>query len=240
MPSKINTVKAWSYSALTLFESCPRQFKYRKIDKLPEPKAEAMVRGIRIHNEAAKFLEGKLDEVPDSCMLFEDQFWELRDMNPIVEQQWAFTQGYKSVSWFDKKVRLRIIIDVGLEYSNNTADIIDHKTGKFRGEEEEDEDGEITYVVEEGSEYDEQMALFAAGMFKRNPLLTDVTTRLWFLDQGIEVIKEYTKDQALNKLDELEDRAEVMMTTERFPPSPSWKCRFCVWSADQEGQCEFK
>ncbi len=223
---KINTVKAWSYSALALFESCPRQFKYRKIDKLPEAKAPAMVRGIKIHNEAAKFLEGKLDKVPDSCMLFEDQFWELRDMNPIVEQQWAFTKGYKPVSWFDKRVKLRIVMDVGLEYSDNTGECIDHKTGKYRPD-----DHDV---------YDEQMDLFAAGMFKRNPFLTDVTTRLWFLDAGEEVIREVSKDQALLKLDELEDRADVMMTTERFPPSPSWKCRFCVWSADNGGQCEFR
>ena len=42
----INTVNAWSYSALTLFESCARQFKFRKIDKLYEVKAPAMARGI--------------------------------------------------------------------------------------------------------------------------------------------------------------------------------------------------
>ena len=83
------------------------------------------------------------------------------------------------------------------------------------------------------------MELFAAGMFKKNHLLTHVTTRLWFLDQGEEVIREITKDQALLKLDELEDRAEVMMTTESFPPNPSWKCRFCAFSASQQGQCEF-
>lgn len=222
---KINTINAWSYSALTLYESCPRQFKFRKIDKLPEPKAAPMVRGIKIHNEAAKFLGGELDEVPDSCMLFEDQFWELRDMNPIVEQQWAFTAGYKSVSWFHKSVRLRIVIDVGLEYSDNTGEVIDHKTGKYKPDNHD--------------EYDEQMDLFAAGMFKRNHSLTDITTRLWFLDEGVEVIREITKASALLKMDELEDRAEVMMTTERFPPSPSWKCRFCVWSADEGGQCEF-
>lgn len=223
--AKINTIKAWSYSALTLFESCPRQFKYRKIDKLPEKKAEAMMRGIKIHNEIAKFLEGKLDEVPDSGMLFEDQLWELRGMTPIVEQQWAFTKGYKSVSWFDKKVRLRVIADAAVEYSDNTGDIIDHKTGKYREGDHET--------------YDEQMDLTAAAMFKRNPLLTDITVRLWFLDADEEVIREIPKDQALLKLDELEDRAEIMMTTERFPPNPSWKCRFCVWSADQGGQCEY-
>lgn len=223
---KINTVNAWSHSALSLFESCPRQFKYRKIDKLYEVKAPAMMRGIKIHNEIASFLEGKLDEVPDSGKLFEEQMWELREMHPIVEQQWAFTKGYKSVAWFGKNVRLRIVIDAALEYSDNTGEVIDHKTGKYR------EGDHATY--------DEQMDLFAAGMFKRNPSLTAVTTRLWFLDQGEEVIREVSKDQALNKLDELEDRAEVMMTTERFPPSPSWKCRFCAWSADQGGQCEFK
>lgn len=226
MPKKINTIKAWSYSALALFESCPRQFRYRKIDKLPEEKAPAMVRGIKIHNEIAEYLEGSVDKLPASGALFKKQMAELRDMNPIVEQQWAFSKSYRSRSWFDKTVRLRIIADAALEYSDNTGDIIDHKTGKYR--------------PDDHGVYDEQMDLTAAGMFKRNPLLTDITVRLWFLDEGVEVCREISKSQAMERLEDLEERAEVMMTTERFPPSPSWKCRFCAWSADQGGQCEFK
>lgn len=222
---KVNTATAWSYSRLMLFESCARQYKYRTIDKLPEKKAPAMQRGITIHNEIAKYLEGKAEHVPDSGYLFKDQLQDLKSFNPLVEQQWAFTKGYKNVSWFDKKVRLRIIVDAAVEYSDNTADIIDHKTGKFK---------------EDNPEYDEQMDLFAAGMIKRNPSLTNVTTRLWFLDSGDEVIREVSKAQALDKLDELEDRADIMLDTERFPPNPSWKCRYCAWNADDGGQCEFK
>lgn len=222
-----NPIKAWSWSRLALFEQCPALHKYRNIDKLPEPKAPAMMRGIKIHNEAAAFLSGETMLLPESCINFADQFRELRAFNPIVEQKWAFTKKMRPTGWMSKDCWLRATLDIGLVYSDGTGEAIDLKTGK------------------KYDDYDDQLDLFAATLIKMHPteITKSVTVRLWFLDieddTQNEVVREISKAEALEKFDDLVRRAEVMMTTNRFPPSPSWKCRFCHFRRDNGGPCEF-
>lgn len=230
--TKANKIVAWSYSRLALFEECPRLFKYRNIDKLDEPKAPAMMRGIKIHNEAAAFLDGTTDVFPKSCVNFKDLFYSLRDnFNPIVEQKWAFTSKMKTTSWMAKNCWLRVTLDVGLIYADGWAEVIDHKTGKRR--------------TEDGA-YVDQLLLFAAAIIKLNPteVTKGVVARNWYLDieddSQNEVIHEITKDEALDAFEDLSERAEVMMSTERFPTKPSWKCSWCHFSSKNNGgPCEF-
>lgn len=220
--TKKNKIVAWSYSRLANFESCALQFKYRNIDKLDEPKAPAMMRGIKIHNEAAKFLSGEVDEFPDSCISFEDQFYELRDLDPIVEQQWAFNKNWIKRGWFEKDVWVRITADAVKLYGDNTADVIDHKTGKRYDD-----------------DYRDPMGLYAAATMTKFSKIEHVTTRLWYLDSGDEVITEFTRDEATEVVVDLVKRAKVMLDAETFPPRPSWKCQFCHFRASNGGDCEY-
>lgn len=231
--TKKNGIVAWSYSRLDCYNSCPRQFEYRHVLKLQEPKAAPMMRGIVIHNEAAAFLDCSVDEVPDSCEKFEDQFWELRDLKPIVEQKWAFTKGWRSTNYFNKKVRVRVTLDVLVNYGDGTADMIDHKTGKYYP-------GNESYL--------DQQTLFAAAVMKKFSDIHKVTARLWFLDTGDEEITELTRDEAFEDLAVLQDKADIMMKATRFPPTPSWKCGGvrkdgttwgCHWRKSNGGPCEF-
>ena len=50
-----NPVKSWSYSAYALYDQCPAKYRYAKIDKLPEPRSEALERGDRIHKEVEAY-----------------------------------------------------------------------------------------------------------------------------------------------------------------------------------------
>ncbi len=219
----VNPIKAWSYSRLSGYESCPRQHKYRNIDKRPEPKSPAMLRGIKIHHEAARFLSGKIDQFPHSCAKFKDQFYDLLRLNPIIEQRWSFTKDWKPTTWMSKQVWLRATMDVGVVYDDMTAEVIDHKTGKRYDD-----------------DYSDQLALFAAVIMKKFPdKIEHVTTRMWYLDSGDEVIQEFTKGEAMERLSNIVERAEIMMTTDRFPPRPTFKCRFCHWRATNGGPCEF-
>lgn len=213
---------AWSYSRLALFEECPRLYSYRNIEKRKEPKADAMFRGIKIHNEAAAFLSGKTDSLPESCVQFAEQFHELKAMSPIVEQQWAFTKEWNNTKWFAKNVWFRATLDVLLQYSDDTADIIDHKTGKRYDD-----------------DYRKQMGLFAGAALIKYPNIRHFTTRLWYLDSGDEVIEEFTRVEALIIFEEIEADAKVMLNTTRFPPRPSWKCQFCHFRKNNGGPCEY-
>ena len=222
--SKPKPITAWSYSRLKLYGDCPRLFKYRNIDKLQEPVNIAMARGRNVHLEGAAYLDGTTPILPASYMLFREQMEDLKSFTPIVEQQWAFTRNWKPCSWLDKKAYARIIIDAGTIYTDSTADVIDHKTGKRYDE-----------------DYRPQMGLFAAAVFKMYPteVQRSVTTRLWYLDSGEEVIEEFSKAEALEILAELEEEAEKMMAEKRWPAKPSWKC---AWTnkKGESGGCHFR
>ncbi len=222
-----NPIVAWSYSRLSCYEDCPRLFKFRTIDKLDEPKGAPMMRGLKIHRDAAAFLDGTTDVVPESCQNFADLFIQLKTLHPIVEQKWAFTEKMKPTTWMAKNCWLRVTLDVGLIYDDGWAEVIDHKTGKKY-------DG-----------YEDQLNLFAHAMISLNPIevTKGVVARNWYLDidddRENEVIREITRPEALAAFDDLAARAEVMMTTTRFPASPSWKCSFCHFRRDNGGPCEF-
>lgn len=231
--NKPKPITAWSYSRLKLYGDCPRLFKYRNIDKLPEPVNAAMGRGRKVHLEGASFLDGTTSTVPSSYMLFRDEMEDLKSFTPIVEQQWAFNRKWKPVSWFAKDAYARIILDAGVIYKDSTADVIDHKTGKHYDE-----------------DYRPQMGLFAAAVFKMYPteVQRSVTTRLWYLDSGEEVIEEFDKAEALEILAELEGDAEKMMNEKRWPAKPSWKCGGtkkdgtvwgCHFRKSNGGPCEY-
>ncbi len=231
--TKENKIVAWSYSRLSCYESCPLQFKYRNIDKLPEPKAAPMIRGIKIHNQAAKYLSGETKIFPPSCENFRELFNDLLELTPIVEQKWAFDKNWKSVRYFHPTVKLRVTLDVGLNYKDGTAEVIDHKTGKF---------------YPDNTDYKDQGVLFGGAMIKKFPEIHHVTTRLWFLDSGDEVIEEYGREEILELLADLEERAEIMLNATYFPPKPSWKCGGvtkegkvwgCHWRASNNGPCKF-
>lgn len=222
MPKKTTPPAAWSYSALSLYELCPLKYKFAKVLRMPEPKAPAMMRGIKIHDQAAKFLAGETDEFPTSCATFKEQFYELREFNPIVEQKWAFDPRWRSTGFFAKDVKCRVILDAGLVYDDNTADVIDHKTGKRYDD-----------------DYSDQTGLFAAATIKKYPYVQHVTTRLWYLDSGDEVIVEYSKDEALGILDDLEERAEVMINDRSWVANPNSKCKWCHWRASNGGPCVY-
>lgn len=230
--AKRNPITAWSYSRLACYEECPRKHQYRNIRKLDEPKGDAMFRGIKIHNEAAKFLEGKTDRVPVSCLKFMPELIELKTFTPIVEQKWAFTKKMKPTSWMAKDCWLRATLDIGLIYGDGTGEAIDLKTGKMY------------------DDYDDQLDLFAHTLFKMHPteVTKSVTVRLWYLDAGEEVVREISKAQALERFEGLTERAEIMMSAKRFPPNPSWKCGGinkagepwgCHWRKSNGGPCEY-
>lgn len=228
MSQKRTPITAWSYSRLALYESCPFLHEARNILKLPEPKAEAMIRGIKIHNEAAKYLSGETDRLPASCQLMENStgwgFKDLKSFHPIVEQQWAFKKNWGKVSWFDKKTWLRVTLDAAVLYTDGWAEAVDHKTGKRRDD-----------------DYMDQMGLFAGALIKKFPLEVHkgVTVRLWYLDSGEEFVEDIPKKEALAIVDDLSQRAEVMMHATRFPPKPSWKCGWCHHRRENGGICKY-
>ncbi len=218
---KKNPITAWSFSRYNLYDQCPARFKYKHIDKLPDPGSPAMERGKVIHKEGEEFLLNDGLPVPDSFKLFEDQMEELASLDVFAEQQWGFNRAWHPTGWFGKDTWLRVMLDAGVEYEDHTADVIDFKTGKKYGDN------------------GEQMELFALATFFRFRGTKEVVTRLWYVDSGDEDIETFTADQVIPLRDKWTKKVQPMFNDTVFAPRPNDKCCWCPYSASAGGPCVY-
>ena len=220
-----NGVKSWSYTALSQYESCPRQFFYERVKKIKDkdaPKPKALQRGIDVHDEGEKFLTHQISYTPKDYLKFEHLMLDLRDMNPMVEQNWGFKLNWSPTSptnW--NECWLRIKMDAFVPFDDGDSVAVDFKTGKNRGG------------------YDLQMELYALGVFCKFPEVKAVSTRLWFVDSGDEVIENYERAMVPKAKERFEKRVRPMFNDEHFATKPSRLCAWCDFSKDNGGPCEY-
>jgi PD-(D/E)XK nuclease superfamily len=220
---------AWSYSRYADYERCPLFFKLKYLDKtLVDEGSAAMQRGSVIHKEAEDYTNGKLKKLPDNLKNFKAEFAQLRTMNPLVEQTWGFRKDWSwngRDSWFGDEVWLRVKMDVHVVYDDNTGEVIDHKTGRKYGTNEE------------------QVELFGAVAFMRTPTLTSVKIRLWYLDIADPTQNEEEFDmsakEAIAVRKKWDKKVIPMFNDRRFAPKPNDKCRYCPASKAKGGVCVY-
>ncbi len=216
---------AWSFSRLHDYRTCPAKAKYKHLDKLPEPPNNAMARGTDIHKLAEDYAMNRLKRVPEELKLFKEEFKLAREnVSPFkaAELEWAFTSAWQSCDWKDwNRAWVRVKIDLIYEYEPLALRVVDHKTGKMRGE------------------HEEQLDLYAVAAFKAKPEIEKVEAALWYLDEGQETKKSYTRaDEA--KLVKFWDReTRGMMRDTVFKPKPNNLCKWCSYSAAKGGPCKF-
>lgn len=219
-------VKAWSYSRLSQWETCPAQFKYKHIDKLKEEQSPAMARGDKIHKAAAAWLTAAPESLapPIELAKFARLFGQLRAIpaeDRFVEQQWGFNAKWRPTGWFGADTWLRVVLDAGVVYPDGTADVIDHKTGKKYGSNQD------------------QMQLFALATFCRFPHVSEVMTRLWYLDSGDEEVAEFKQEDRSTMVADWEKRVAPLFADTVFAPRPNEKCRWCSFAKSKNGPCKF-
>lgn len=237
-----NGVTAWSFSRYNDYARCPYYFFEKHVQRNPITKesSPAMARGSEVHKKGELYLlnKDKKAKVPAEYVHFKAEMEQLRTLDPLVEQQWGFTKSWKPATgtprdpngWFAADTYLRIVTDVTVVYDDNTADVIDFKTGKMYGHNQE------------------QMDLFSTGPFMRHPNLEAVTTRLWYLDvpdpldNGANtIVQEFTRKDFERIKKEWDKRIRPMFNDMKFAPKPNDKCRWCPLgkSKGKGGQCKF-
>lgn len=240
MPANPKTalVKSWSFSRWNEYRGCPAKFKYKALDKLPEPPSPAMERGTAIHKLAEDYTNGKLRTLPAELKLFKDEFKALRGQKvKMVEEQWAFKSDWSLTKWNDwSGCWLRVKLDVAyINAEHNALVPIDHKTGKFRDE--------------KNDEYLLQLDLYGVAGFAQVPTVDVVSPRLWYIDQGRvfpdpdandaeEEIEYFPKDIKLMRK-KWEDRVKPMFMDRTFKPTPGDACRFCHFRKSNGGPCKY-
>lgn len=224
---RIEPLKAWSFSRLNKYESCPASAKYCYIDKVPEPKAPPLIRGSKIHKLAENYVkDAKPGRLPKELKQFRDEFKQLRANGGVAEQQWAFDKSWAASDWFASDTWARVIADAHFfEYDDdgnaNTLVIVDYKTGKNKG----------------AGAYEDQLELYATAGFCMFEVDT-VRVELWFLDSGTIVSDVYQERMVRAAKKRWEKRAARMLKDTTFPSTPNFACRWCAFNAKTGGPCE--
>jgi hypothetical protein len=207
--------RAWSYSTLKDYESCPHRIKL-KLEKAPVPEQTEENRGTIIHRLCEEFVKGEIEEVPRELRKFEEQFWEDRDSffegKMEVEQEWGFTQDWEQCNWFE--AWLRVKCDQVLHLAEHELRITDHKSGKKFG-------NEVPHL--------QQAQLYALSAFMRYPKVEAIETEMRYLDEGKRTLKLWSRDKdCVRLLAQYNKRVGFFQVDTILKPNANrMNCKYC-------------
>ena len=212
----------WSYSSLSKFETCPRQYKLtRMTGEVKEPPTEATTHGKDVHKALEDYLNDDAD-MPSKYEGYRAMADKVKDApgDLLVEYQFALTSSFQPTEFDADDAWVRGVIDAG-KINGSKATSLDWKTGKPK------EDGD-------------QMRLFAAATFALYPNLDTVRTGYVWLAHNKITQETYRREDVagiwqgfLPRVTRLVKAAE----RDNFVPKPSGLCRrHCPVTHDL---CEF-
>jgi CRISPR/Cas system-associated exonuclease Cas4 (RecB family) len=212
---------AWSYSSLSQFVNCPRQYQLLKVTKeIVQRETEEMKWGTQVH----KHLEDRVKDnkpLPESLSHLEPLVRKITNQDGEIstEKQMAIDAEFKPVTWFDKGAWCRGIVDIGIRNGRRVW-VGDYKTGKRRPD-------------------SDQLMLFAALLMHHEPEVDTVhTSFIWLKDRALDTEK-YTREQLpeiwkhfMPKI----TRLEAAFEKDKWPAKPSG---LCGWCPATKAHCEF-
>jgi len=214
----------WSWSALDCHEQCPRRWRHKYIDKLPEPKSAPLIRGSRVHDaleiavtttdavaeEAAPWLNNRVDVyrswgVEAEVSIFVDRNW---DRVPADPDRFIPVGCYTMAK-----------LDI---FSEKDGFFGDWKTGKIYPEKH----------VAQGELY----ALVLASVTGRKTWDFDAI----YVDQGETVPYQFDFDDIGAAQRRWDKRAAPLFEDTVWPKKPSRLCGWCPFFQKNGGPCDGK
>lgn len=252
---------SWSPSTLKAYEECPQRTRYEKVEKLcpacfkgalewhhgiqacsvckalPPPEGEHLAKGNRIHEAAEMYIRGQGGAKvppgltnPKVAKLVKVLRQGYKDRQVRVELDLAFTSSWKPTEWRAKDAWVRMKMDVIHLLGEGVVRVIDWKTGRFKP-----------------ADYDDALNIYAVGALTAG-LGTRAEARLVFTEGGEFVPEKPPKKGDAGWLEEGDlvkaqkewaRRALPMLNDTMYPPRPGIYCRYCLFSRNKGGPCEF-
>ena len=228
---RATTFKSWSYSRYSDWARCPQYAKFKHLDKLQEPRNNAMNRGIEIGEAGEAYLTRRTTRLHPELKPVADRYKRLRERkNLVVEQQWGFDKNWLPVPWDDwSNCVVRVKMDISfVDLDSNVLVVIDAKTGKYR--------------PDNISVYRDQLEIYTIGGFAQYPDIEGVDASLLYTDHGIEYPEEITVvDRAQGEVLKKRWNKKVapMLRDTRFLPKPNSGCRWCHFRSENGGPCKY-
>lgn len=209
--------RAWSYSALKTYESCPRKWAETALWKnVQEAPSEHMTHGNVVHKAFENYCMSQT-RFPIGMRHFENyvkpflQRADEKGYEIMVEQKLALTHDLQPTTWFAKNVWVRSIVDFAM-VGPDRAIIIDWKTGKRK----DDMD---------------QLALMAATFFAQAEELVSIQAAfVWLQEPWPQAYSPvaYERDdlpRLWGRFLEREERFQHSVRDNNFPEHPSGLCK---------------
>jgi hypothetical protein len=212
---------AWSYSALTSYETCPWRYKLTKRTKqVQEPQTQATIAGNEVHKALELHVKGT-QWLPEKYRQWVPLVERIKKQpgQTEAERKFALSADFRETTYFAKDVWLRGVFDI-VNTQPKEVTALDWKTGKRKHDAD-------------------QLKLFAGAAFKLYPHVDTVKTGyVWLKDKKIDR-ETFTRDQEPAIWREFMirvQRIEESVATDNFPKRPSGLCR--EWCPVGKKLCE--
>ncbi|MFN7160254.1 MAG: RecB family exonuclease [Candidatus Gracilibacteria bacterium] len=112
-----------SYSALSMYEQCPKMYEFRYIEKLPSRQNGAMSYGTSIHNTLYKFLIPLLPKDTSQTSLFDEQIipdMSLSRLLELLDENWSeFGYNDRKFMFTKKREAMELLTKWHEKYNGN-------------------------------------------------------------------------------------------------------------------------
>jgi len=219
-----------SYSGLNMYDTCPRSFKYKYIDKEPvknpptRETAPKMFRGSDIHKSIEDFLKGQTNKVHAEILQHNSFITELRTKGATAEDEFAFDKTWSRVAFDDPIAIIRGKFDAMICKENSLV-IYEWKTGKVY------------------PEHKIQRNLYGLAGLLLYPEYKKVIVQTYYLDLDLKrkantsSKSEYGRNQLLSYQWLWERKINKVQPPQPYPMRPGWKCGYCDYSKNRGGKC---
>lgn len=207
----------WSLSQYNLYKKCPTAYKFRVLDRVPDPAGPAAARGTDIHAQLEAYLatglwSGNIREFT------RDKAEKMREMTYAPEMKIALNAEWQPVEWKDPTAWVRGVIDA---FHCTAAEINmgEWKTGKVY---DDHVNQRRLYLV---------LALCAFPEVKKAKIETI------YADQDHAQSSELAREELLSEQTHWKTAVQPMLKDTFFSPRPGTHCRWCAFSKEKGGPC---
>lgn len=229
-----------SYSQLDTFMTCPLQYKYRYVVKIPVPSAAALSFGDSMHRTVREFYEKvRLNQKPtvDDLLAIYKELWSSHGYaNKRYEEKMKLhgvdlLKGFYENAYnpnniprnLEEPFRIRITPTLKLggkidridSLPDGRIEIIDYKTGKAPKGKDPGKDLQLTVYA---------LAATDQGIYGYRP--EDVIVSFYFFEGQEKVSGQRTKEQLEKAREEIAKKADEIATS-TFSATPGRQCDFC-------------
>jgi hypothetical protein len=162
-------------------------------------------------------MEGKTEQLHDEIHARYGAFFlGLRNRGMKPEVKWGLNAKWEACEFDDEDCMLRGVMDGVLEHH-----VYEFKTGKRY------------------EEHFDQMTMYGMAQLIRHPDVDSVTVTNIYFDSGSNRQHTYSRDMLGNYMQGFYHKVMQVLNEKEYAPNPSYACRWCDFSRQKGGPCEF-